>query len=132
MSTAPTRTSHHLTSHDRHRALTALALTSVIVWTVWAVPVARLILESMITTIKDSGRAAATRDVLAHGWWAVIVVTAAMTIGSLIAVADASARAQNWTVTALRKAIHLAATALVMWAIWTVSVVAAAGVPTVG
>lgn len=67
MRTAPTRTSHHLTSRDRHRALTALALTSVIVWTVWAVPVARLILESMITTIEDSGRAAAPSDVLAHG-----------------------------------------------------------------
>lgn len=132
MTTTPPRTTYELAPSDVHRALIALALTSLTVWTVWAVPVARLILESMITTIEDSGRAAATRDVLAHGWWAIIVVTAAMTIGSALAVVVDHSRVRNWTVTALRKAIRLASTVAAMWALWTVSVVAAAGVHTIG
>jgi hypothetical protein len=41
-------------------------------------------------------------------------------------------RGRNWTVTALKKAIAVASTLLAMWAIWTVSVFAAAGVNILG
>lgn len=131
MTTTPPRTSYELTSSDTHRALVTLALTSLTVWLVWAVPIADWVLGSTESTASEDGRITAAHDVITEGWWAIIAVTLAMTIGSALAVAVDHSRGRNWTVTALQKAIRLASTVLAMWAIWTVSVLAAAGVHTI-
>lgn len=132
MTTTPPRTTYELAPTDVHRVLVALALTSLTVWLAWAVPVANAVLASSDSTSAEPGRVAAARDAVTQGWWAVIVVTVAMTIGSALAVAMDHSRGRNWTVTALQKAIRLASTVAAMWAIWTVSVLAAEGVHTIG
>ncbi len=132
MTTTPPRTTYDLAPTDVHRVLVALALTSLTVWLSWAVPVAEWVMGSTESTIVESGRAAAAHDAVTNGWWAIIVVTVAMTVGSALAVGVDHSRGRNWTVTALQKAIRLASTVAAMWAIWTVSVLAAAGVHTIG
>jgi hypothetical protein len=132
MTTTPPRTAYELAHTDVHRILVALALISLTVWLAWAVPVADWVLGSTDSTSVESGRVAAARDAVTQGWWTVIVVTVAMTIGSALAVAVDHSRGRNWTVTALQKAIRLASTVAAMWAIWTVSVLAAAEVHTIG
>ena len=129
MTTTPPHTTYELTPTDVQRVLVALALTSLTVWIAWAVPVAEWVLGSAESTSGGAGRAAAAHDAFTQGWWAIIV---AMTIGSAVAVGVDYARARNWTTTALQKAIRLASTVTAMWAIWTVSVLAAAGVHTIG
>ena len=101
-------------------------------WIAWAVPVADWVLTSTESTSVEAARGAAADDAIIQGWWAIIVVTVAMTIGSALAVVMDHSRARNWTVTALQKAIRLASTVAAMWAIWTASVLAAAGVHTIG
>lgn len=130
--TTPHRTPHEMRPHDVQRALIALALTSIVVWLAWAVPVAEWALSSTDTAIEDTSRAAATREVITHGWWAIIIVVVATTFGSLLAVAIDHSQGRNWTVTALKKAVGLAAVTVAMSTIWTVSVFAAAGVQTIG
>nr|WP_143546991.1 hypothetical protein [Rhodococcus sp. 06-418-1B] len=132
MTTTPPRTTYELAPSDVQRVLIALALTSLTVWLAWAVPVAEWVLASTESTSVETSRGAAAHVAVTQGWWAIIVVTVAMTIGSALAVAVDHSRARNWTVTALRKAIRLASTVAAMWAIWTVSVLAAAGVHTIG
>lgn len=100
-------------------------------WLVWAVPIADWVLGSTESTASEDGRITAAHDAITEGWWAIIAVTLAMTIGSALAVAVDHSRGRNWTVTALQKAIRLASTVVAMWAIWTVSVLAAAGVHTI-
>lgn len=126
------RTTHDLSPHDLHRALVALAVSTVAVWLAWSVPVADWALPSTGNALDDAGRVAATEAALGQGWWAIIVVTIAVVIGSLYAVGIDYMQGRNWTVTALRKAIAVASTLMAMWAIWTVSVFAAAGVQTIG
>ena len=125
-------TTHDLSPHDLHRTLVALAVSTVAVWLAWSVPVADWALPSTGTALDDASRVAATEAALGQGWWAIIVVTIAVVIGSLYAVGIDYVRGRNWTVTALKKAIAVASTLLAMWAIWTVSVFAAAGVNTIG
>ncbi|MEW1935510.1 hypothetical protein AB0362_25305 [Rhodococcus sp. NPDC079359] len=132
MTTTPPRTTYELVPTDVHRLLVALALTSLTVWLAWAVPVADAVLASTDSTSGEPGRVAAARDAVTQGWCAVIVVTVAMTIGSALAVAVDHSRGRNAAVTALQKAIRLASTVAAMWAIWTVGVLAAAGVHTIG
>jgi hypothetical protein len=132
MTTTPPRTPYELAPTDVHRVLVALALTSLTVWLAWAVPVAEWVLTSTESASAESGRVLAAHDAVTSGWWAIIVVTVAMTVGSALAVGVDHARGRNWTVTALQKAIRLASTVAAMWAIWTVSVLAAAGVHTIG
>ena len=132
MTTTPPRTTYELTPSDVQRVLVALALTSLTVWIAWAVPVADWVLTSTESTSVEAARGAAADDAIIQGWWAIIVVTVAMTIGSALAVVMDHSRARNWTVTALQKAIRLASTVAAMWAIWTASVLAAAGVHTIG
>ncbi|WP_032365710.1 hypothetical protein [Rhodococcoides fascians] len=128
----PHRTAYELGPHDVHRALVALAVTAVVIWLAWSVPIANWVLPSTGTALDDAGRLAATVAALGQGWWAIIVVTVALTIGSALAVGIDYTRGRNWTVTALKKAIAVASTLLAMWATWTVSVFAAAGVNTIG
>lgn len=132
VTTTPPRTTYELAPSDIQRVLVALALTSLTVWLVWAVPAAEWVLGSTPSTSVEAGRVVAAHDAVAQGWWAIITVTVAMTIGSALAVAVDHSRGRNWTVTAFQKAIRLASTVVAMWAIWTVSVLAAAGVHTIG
>lgn len=132
MTTTPPRSTYELAHTDVQRVLVALALTSLTVWLAWAVPVADWVLGSIESASVEVGRVAAARDAVTQGWWAIIVVAVAMTIGSALAVAVDHSRGRNWTVTALQKAIRLASTVVAMWAIWTVSVLAAAEVQTIG
>lgn len=131
MTTTPPST-HDLSPHDRQRAFVALAVTAAVIWLAWSVPVANWVLPSTGTALDDAGRLAATEAALGQGWWAIIVVTVALAIGSLCAVGLDYMRGRNWTVTALKKAIGVASTLLAMWAVWTVSVFAAAGVQSIG
>ncbi|OZD36503.1 hypothetical protein CH252_34055 [Rhodococcus sp. 06-1477-1B] len=128
----PHRTAYELGPHDVHRALVALGVTAVVIWLAWSVPVANWVLPSADTIEENAGRLEATEDALGQGWWAIIVVTVALAIGSVLAVGIDYMRGRNWTVTALKKAIAVASTLLAMWAIWTVSVFAAAGVNILG
>jgi hypothetical protein len=107
-------------------------VTAVVIWLASSVPVANWVLQSTGTALDDAGRRAATEAALGQGWWAIIVVTVALALGSLCAVGIDYVRGTNWTVTALKKAIAVASTLLAMWAIWTVSVFAAAGVNAIG
>ncbi|CAB4898528.1 unannotated protein [freshwater metagenome] len=132
MTNTPPRTTYELALSDVHRVLVALTLTSLTVWTVWAVPVADWVLASTESTSVEAGRGSAAHDAIAQGWLAIVVVTVAMTIGSALAVGVDHSRGQNWTITVFQKAIRLASTVVAMWAIWTVSVLAAAGVHTIG
>ena len=132
MTTTPPRTTYELTPSDVQRVLVALALTSLTVWLAWAVPVADWVLASTESTSVEAGRVAAAHDAITQGWWAIIVVTVTMTIGSAVATGLDHARGRNWTTTALQKSVRLASTVVAMWAIWTVSVLAAAGVHTIG
>ncbi|MDV7991574.1 hypothetical protein [Rhodococcus sp. IEGM 1374] len=132
MTTTPPRTTYELAHTDVQRVLVAIALTSLTVWLAWAVPVADWVLGSIESASIEAVRVAAARDAVTQGWWAIIVVTVAMTIGSALAVAVDHSRGRSWTVTALQKAIRLASTVVAMWAIWTVSVLAAAEVQTIG
>ncbi|MBY4382101.1 hypothetical protein CH260_03590 [Rhodococcus sp. 05-2256-B2] len=136
MTTTPPRTTYEVTPRDLHRVLIALALSALIVWLAWAVPIADWVLATANGASAEIGRVAAAQDVVTQGWWAVIVIviviTFAMTVGSLTAVAMDYSHGRNWSLTALKKATGLAAVTISMWAIWTVSVLAAAGVPTIG
>jgi len=130
--TTPPRTTHKLSPHDVLRALVALAVTTAAVWFAWSVPIANWALPSTVTALDDAGRLAGTRAALSLGWWAIIIITVALAVASLYAVGIDYMRGRNWTVTALKKAIAVASTLLAMWAIWTVSVFAAAGVQSIG
>ena len=132
MTTTPPRTTYEVTPRDLHRVLIALALSALIVWLAWAVPIADWVLATANGASAEIGRVAAAQDVVTQGWWAVIVITRAMAVGSLTAVAMDYSHGRNWSLTALKKATGLAAVTIAMWAIWTVSVLAAAGVPTIG
>ncbi|WP_415977442.1 hypothetical protein [Rhodococcus sp. 077-4] len=113
------------TSHDRARALVALAMTAVTWWLAWSVPIAEWALPD--STVADD-RVAATTDVLEQGWWVVIVINFALTIGSVITVCLDYARGRRWSVTATRTAVRLISALAVMWAVWTTCVFAASGV----
>lgn len=113
------------TSRDRTRALIALAITAVTWWLAWSVPIAEWALP---TSALAEDRVGATTDVLGQGWWVVIVITVAVTIGSIITVGLDYARGRRWSVTATRNAVRLASTLAVMWAVWTTCVFAASGV----
>ena len=132
MTTTPPLTTYEVTPRDLHRVLIALALSALIVWLAWAVPIADWVLATANGASAEIGRVAAAQDVVTQGWWAVIVITRAMAVGSLTAVAMDYSHGRNWSLTALKKATGLAAVTIAMWAVWTVSVLAAAGVPTIG
>jgi hypothetical protein len=112
-------------SRDRARALVALALTAVTWWLAWSVPIAEWALPD--STVADD-RVAATTDVLQQGWWVVIVINFALTIGSIITVGLDYARGRRWSVTATHTAVRLICTLAVMWAVWTTCAFAASGV----
>jgi len=128
----PTRTRYQPTPTDVHRLLLAFTLTSITVWSVWAVPVAEWALSSAESASSEIGRAAAAQDVIAQGWWAVIAITLALALGSLLSVAVDYSQGGNWTAAALKNAVRLASTVAAMWAIWTTGTLAAAGVQVTG
>jgi len=124
MSTVPVPHSE-FTSHDRTRALVALAIIAVTWWLAWSVPIAEWALPD--STVADD-RVAATTDVIQQGWWVVIVINFALTIGSVITVYLDYTRGRRWSVTATRNAVGLFCILAVMWAVWTTCVFAASGV----
>ncbi len=118
------------TPGDRHRLRASIALAAIIWWLAWSIPVAEWVLSSAASVSTDSGRRDAANDAVAQGWWAIITLVVALSIGSLIAVAIDYANGRRWAVTAWKNAVRLASALALMWAIWTVSVLAAGGVQT--
>jgi len=114
---------------DRTRLLAAIALSAVTWWLTWSIPFAEWVLSSSSGS-ADPVRREAANDSVAQGWWAIITVVFALSIGSLIAVALDCMNGRRWAVTAWKNSVRLASSLAVMWAIWTVSVLAAGGVQT--
>lgn len=112
---------------DRSRVLAAIALTAVTWWLTWSKPLAQWVLSSSSDS-ADPVRRDAASDAVAQGWWAIITVVFALSIGSLIAVALDCMNGRRWALTAWKNAVRLASTLAVMWAVWTVTVLAAGGV----
>ena len=112
---------------DRTRLLASFALTAVTWWLTWSIPLAQWVLSSSSGS-ADPVRRAAANDAVTQGWWAIITVVLALSTGSLIAVALDCMNGRRWALTAWKNAVRLASTVVVMWAIWTVSVLAAGGV----
>jgi hypothetical protein len=102
-------------------------LTAVTWWLTWSIPLAQWVLSSSSDS-ADPVRRDAASDAVAQGWWAIITVVSALSIGSLIAVALDCMNGRRWALTAWKNAVRLASTLAVMWAVWTVTVLAAGGV----
>ncbi|OZC96161.1 hypothetical protein CH275_26850 [Rhodococcus sp. 06-235-1A] len=129
MKTAPAPALESSTApSDRTRLLASIALTAVTWWLAWSIPVAEWVLSSSSSGSADPVRREAANDAVTQGWWAIITVVFALSIGSLVAVALDYMNGRRWALTAWKNAVRLASTLAVMWAIWTVSVLAAGGV----
>jgi hypothetical protein len=112
---------------DWTRLLAAIALAAVTWWLTWSIPFAEWVLSSSSGS-ADPVRREAANDAVAQGWWAIITVVFALSIGSLIAVTLDYMNRRRWALTAWKNSVRLASSLAVMWAIWTVSVLAAGGV----
>ncbi|MDZ7931293.1 MAG: hypothetical protein U5N21_15065 [Rhodococcus sp. (in: high G+C Gram-positive bacteria)] len=112
---------------DRTRLLASFALTAVTWWLTWSIPFAEWVLSSSSGS-DDPVRRDAANDAVTQGWWAIITVVFALSTGSLIAVTLDCMNGRRWALTAWKNSVRLASALAVMWAIWTVSVLAAGGV----
>ncbi|MBY4273421.1 hypothetical protein HQO27_14455 [Rhodococcus fascians] len=118
----------HVSPEDRQRLLASVALTTVVLWAAWSIPVARWQLDR-IGYVPDHVRLNAAQDVVTQGWWSVIAVITALFIGSVVAVAVDFAHGGPSSRTAWRCATRSVGVLAAMWAVWIVSTLAAAGAP---
>lgn len=125
------RTPYSLTATDRQRVLIALSLTAVVLWAAFSAPVAQWMLTAHDTASADTGRLAAAYEVVDQGWWAIRLVVLAVMVGSAAVIASRYLAAANWTVTALTYAVRLVLVLTALWMLWTLCVLAAAGISSI-